>query len=54
MMSGVPGSKLSHSLEDIQDKFEEGLKVNVRFHVYTLLPFSLALLEGALWHFRSF
>lgn len=29
-MSGVPGSKLSSSLEDIQEKFEESVRVNVR------------------------
>lgn len=30
LLSGVPGSKLSHSLDDIQEKFEESLRINVR------------------------
>ena len=30
LMSGVPGSRLSSSLDDIQDKFEESIRVNVR------------------------
>lgn len=30
LMTGVPGSKLSCSLEDIQEKFEESIRVNVR------------------------
>jgi hypothetical protein len=29
LLSGVPGSKLSQSLEDIQEKFEESLRINV-------------------------
>lgn len=29
LMFGVPGSKLSHNLEDIQEKFEESVRVNV-------------------------
>ena len=29
-MSGVPGSKLSTALADIQEKFDEGAAVNVR------------------------
>ena len=29
MMSGVPGSKLSDKLEDIQEKFEESIRVGV-------------------------
>ena len=29
MMAGKPGSKLSNSLADIQDKFDEGAALNV-------------------------
>ena len=29
MMSGVPGSKLTDKLEDIQEKFEESIRVGV-------------------------
>lgn len=30
LMTGVPGSKLSYVLDDIQEKFEESIRVNVR------------------------
>ena len=49
MMSGVPGSKLSSSLEDIQEKFEESVRVNVRAApscpLHSLRPSSLLPIE---------
>ena len=32
LMNGVPGSKLSSRLEDIQEKFEESVRVGVRLY----------------------
>ncbi len=31
LITGVPGSKLSYVLDDIQEKFEESIRVNVIF-----------------------
>lgn len=48
LMSGVPGSKFSCSLEDIQEKFEESIRVNVGGHLlcsWLLFSFLLVLLE---------
>lgn len=38
LMSGVPGSKLSNRLEDIQEKFEESIRVGVRFQCLIAVP----------------